>query len=399
MNRYGRGVWAGAIRYHDDRFWIYFGTPDEGYFMTTAKEIAGPWEPLHAVLREAGWDDCCPFWDDDGRVGWLVPIFRDGYKIHLWKLTSDSRDLVRESDRVIYQSRGSEANKLYKINGVYYHFFSEVQPEGRVIMMQRAKSMAGPWEERRQLKHADRDALEPNQGGFIEGHGRPMVFLHASWPRAVGRVARPACCRVTWRDGLAARRRGRSGWFGQHGLVRKKTGCGRARRHAAKQRRVQQRHPCSTMGVELSAAGRPVVADRAPWLAAAARLPAVGSRQSDEGGKYPDATLLSDCQQRGRGGIGSERHGRRPASGVVPFCESVFRSGRETGRRDADPGHVTMAWPAGPDKTRPGSAPAVAVRVFELPSFLPRPGHAFRALHHDHPAFRCTSLKNDNRHR
>ena len=117
--------------------------------MTTAREIAGPWEPLHAVLREGGWDDCCPFWDDDGQ-GWLVGSnFRDGYKIHLWKLTPDSRDLVRESDRVIYQSRGSEANKLYKINGLYYHFFSEVQPEGRVIMMQRAKSMEGPWEEKK----------------------------------------------------------------------------------------------------------------------------------------------------------------------------------------------------------------------------------------------------------
>ena len=34
MNRYGKGIWAGAIRFHDGRFWVYFGTPDEGYFMT-----------------------------------------------------------------------------------------------------------------------------------------------------------------------------------------------------------------------------------------------------------------------------------------------------------------------------------------------------------------------------
>ena len=67
MNRYGKGIWAGAIRYHDKKFWIYFGTADEGYFMTTAKDPAGPWEPLHHVLREKGWDDCCPFWDDDGQ--------------------------------------------------------------------------------------------------------------------------------------------------------------------------------------------------------------------------------------------------------------------------------------------------------------------------------------------
>ena len=66
MNRTGKGIWAGAIRHHDGKFWVFFGTPDEGYFMTTAADVAGPWAPLHPVLKEAGWDDCCPFWDDDG---------------------------------------------------------------------------------------------------------------------------------------------------------------------------------------------------------------------------------------------------------------------------------------------------------------------------------------------
>ncbi|HZL77257.1 MAG TPA: glycoside hydrolase 43 family protein, partial [Candidatus Limnocylindrales bacterium] len=119
MNRYDKGVWAGAIRYYDKKFWVYFGTPDEGYFMSTATNPAGPWTALHPVLPEAGWDDCCPFWDDDGQ-GYLVGSnFRDGYKIHLWKLTPDGRNLIKESDRVIHQSKGSEANKLYKINGLY----------------------------------------------------------------------------------------------------------------------------------------------------------------------------------------------------------------------------------------------------------------------------------------
>jgi beta-xylosidase len=185
MNRYGKGIWAGAIRYHDGRFWIYFGTPDEGYFMTTAKDIAGPWEPLHAVLREAGWDDCCPFWDDDGQGYLTGSNFRDGYKIHLWKLTPDGRDLVKESDRVIHQSRGSEANKLYKINGVYYHLFSEVKSEGRVVMMERSTNIFGPYGESKQLNHADRQAKEPNQGGLVQTeNGGWYWFTHhgsGSW--------------------------------------------------------------------------------------------------------------------------------------------------------------------------------------------------------------------------
>src|SRR5512138_3414802 len=78
MNRYGRGVWAGAIRYHDGKFWVYFGTPEEGYFMSTAKDAAGPWTPLHRVMGEAGWDDCCPFWDDDGQGYFVGTHFKDG---------------------------------------------------------------------------------------------------------------------------------------------------------------------------------------------------------------------------------------------------------------------------------------------------------------------------------
>ena len=34
MDRYGKGVWAGSIRYHKGKFYVVFGTPDEGYFIT-----------------------------------------------------------------------------------------------------------------------------------------------------------------------------------------------------------------------------------------------------------------------------------------------------------------------------------------------------------------------------
>jgi beta-xylosidase len=68
MNRPGRGIWAGAIRYHAKKFWVYFGTPDQGIFMSTAVVPTGPWTPAKRVLAGAGWDDPCPFWDDDGQA-------------------------------------------------------------------------------------------------------------------------------------------------------------------------------------------------------------------------------------------------------------------------------------------------------------------------------------------
>jgi beta-xylosidase len=200
MNRYGKGIWAGAIRYHNGKFWIYFGTPDEGYYMSTAKNITGPWEPLHLVLGSKGWDDCCPFWDDDGQGYFIGTNYADAYKIHLFKLTADGKDLIKESDKVIHQSRGSEANKLYKIKGWYYHLFSEVRPEGRVVMMERSKNIWGPYDKAKQLNHAEKQFNEPNQGGLVDTeNGDWYFYTHHGSGDWSGRVN--SLLPVTWTDG------------------------------------------------------------------------------------------------------------------------------------------------------------------------------------------------------
>ncbi|MCP2241968.1 family 43 glycosylhydrolase [Lentzea aerocolonigenes] len=199
MNRYGRGVWAGSIRHHAGRFWIYFNTPDEGFFMTSAPSPSGPWEPLHALWRTSGWNDVCPFWDDDGQ-GYLVTThYADAYKVHLFKLSEDGKSLVGPST-VIHQSRGSEANKLYKINGTYYHLFSEVKSEGRVVMMNRGSSITGPFETR-QLQHVSPSVdREPNQGGLVQApDGAWHWVTHHGSGRWEGRVL--SLLPVTWVDG------------------------------------------------------------------------------------------------------------------------------------------------------------------------------------------------------
>jgi beta-xylosidase len=201
MNRYGRGVWAGAIRHHDGKFWVYFGTPDEGYFMSTANDPAGPWSPLHRVMNEAGWDDCCPFWDDDGQGYFVGTHFKDGYKTWLFKLTPDGRNLVPGWRVLINEGSHREANKLYKINGTYYHFYSEHKPDiGRYVMMQRATNIAGPYTEKRQLSHAQREAREPNQGGLVQTEqGNWHFFTHHGSGDWEGRCA--SLLPVTWVDG------------------------------------------------------------------------------------------------------------------------------------------------------------------------------------------------------
>ena len=123
MNRYGRGVWAGSIRFYKGKFWVYFGTPDDGFFMSSASNPAGPWEPLHSFWKVTGWDDCCSFCDDNGQLYFIAtnyvldPLNNKKYNIHLFKMTPDGKSIIMESDSILHQSNGSEANKLYKING------------------------------------------------------------------------------------------------------------------------------------------------------------------------------------------------------------------------------------------------------------------------------------------
>ena len=199
MNRYGRGIWAGAIRYHQGKFYVYFGTPDEGYFMSTATEITGPWEPLHCLKAERGWDDCCPFFDDDGQVYFVGTHFADKYKTYLYRMTPDGKNLIEDSKILINEGHGREASKLYKINGIYYHFFSEVKNGGRYIMMQRASTITGPYLERKQLSHVQREYNEPNQGGLVEGPDGKWYFLtHHGTGDWAGRIA--SLLPVHWRD-------------------------------------------------------------------------------------------------------------------------------------------------------------------------------------------------------
>ena len=206
MVRAGRGIWAGSIREHAGRYFIYFGTPDQGIFMASAANPAGPWIAPRLILAAAGWDDPCPFWDDDGKAYLVATHFatetsnRKAYNIHLFGMDPGGEALIAGADRILHQSRGSEANKLYKIHGLYFHFFSEVRPEGRVVIMERAKSLNGPWVERQVIHVRPKIDKEPNQGGLIELASGQWYFLShqgtGDWEGRAG-VLLP----ITWIDG------------------------------------------------------------------------------------------------------------------------------------------------------------------------------------------------------
>ena len=200
MNRPARGVWAGTLRYHNNRFYLFFGTPDEGYFMTSAPQAEGPWEPLTCLSNEPGWDDCTVAWDEKGNACFVGTHFADGYKTYLFKMSSDGKSIDKRSAKLINQGQHREANKLIKVGNWWYLIFSEhVDGIGRYVLAKRSKKMMGPYKEEKQLALASWDAHEPNQGGIIQGKDGNWYFMthhgNGDWS---GRIV--SLLPVTWVD-------------------------------------------------------------------------------------------------------------------------------------------------------------------------------------------------------
>ena len=149
MNRYNRGIYAGAIRFHAGKFWVFFTTMDEGVFMTTATNPAGPWSPVTRVWDKQGFDDPCPFWDDDGQAYLLLSTPGKKWWTHIYKMSNDGKTVDPASEKILDNYQSSEGNKIYKINGTYYFFHNQVMPHGpRVGVMMRSTNLFGPYEKK-----------------------------------------------------------------------------------------------------------------------------------------------------------------------------------------------------------------------------------------------------------
>jgi hypothetical protein len=214
MERFGRGVWAGTIRHHANKFWVFFGTPDEGFFVSTAENPAGPWTPLHPLLKGAGWDDCTVLWDDDGQAYFLGTHFAEGYKSYIMPMSADGRSIDRSRAVLVNEGEGREASKLLKYGGWYYLVFSREgpirgrspspSPDGALVRDQAARRFKS-WVPR----------AEP--GRHYRGAFGKALLPHAPWQAIVGRTRselvageldrwmadhRPARCAGRRQDGM-----------------------------------------------------------------------------------------------------------------------------------------------------------------------------------------------------
>ena len=189
------GVWAPSIRYHDGRFIITVGFPDEGLFVTEAEDFTGEWTPLRCIWKGKGFIDPCPFWDSDGKA-YIVHAYaksRIGFKSRLGLLDADPQTLsCIGADRFIFDGEKTqptiEGPKVYERNGFVYI----LSPAGGVKCgwqtALRAKSVEGSFEEKILLRQGNSHINGPHQGALVDSADGKFWFLHFQDRGIYGRV-------------------------------------------------------------------------------------------------------------------------------------------------------------------------------------------------------------------
>ena len=194
-SQHGNYVWAPSIRHHDGWFYIYWGDPDQGLFMTKARDVRGPWLKPVLVKEEKGLIDCCPLWDDDGRayLSHGCAGSRAGVKSVLFvaPMSPDGTHVTGPS-RMVYDGHEDqptiEGTKFYKRNGYYYI----MSPAGGVKygwqVELRSKNPFGPYDEYVGMAQGKSKVNGPHQGAWVDTQNGEDWFIHFQDKHAYGRV-------------------------------------------------------------------------------------------------------------------------------------------------------------------------------------------------------------------
>jgi beta-xylosidase len=193
--QHGNGVWAPAIRFHNNEFYIYYPDPDFGIYLSKSKNAAGPWSEPVLVKAGKGLIDPCPLWDDDGK-GYLVHAYagsRAGIKsiIVVRRLNEDGTKIIDEGS-IVYDGHVNdptiEGPKFYKRNGFYYIF----APAGGVTsgwqVVLRSKNIYGPYERKIVMDQGSTEINGPHQGAWVDTKNGEDWFIHFQDKGPYGRV-------------------------------------------------------------------------------------------------------------------------------------------------------------------------------------------------------------------
>ena len=181
MQGYAQGTWAPALGYHDGTFYIFVCTPKDGLFMWHARDMRGPWSKTVTVRAVEGWEDPCPFWDEDG-TAYLVRGQVGAGPLILHRMSPDGTRLLDEG-REIYRGPVAEGPKLFRRAGTYYISLPEggVEKGGQTVL--RAKDIYGPYERREVLPPGS-----PHQGGMVTLESGESWFVGFRSTGYLGRI-------------------------------------------------------------------------------------------------------------------------------------------------------------------------------------------------------------------
>lgn len=196
--QHGNGVWAPCIRYNKNNhlYYIYWGDPDLGVFVTTAKDPAGEWTEPKCIIEGKGMIDTSPLWDDDGKCylvnGWANSRCQFNSVLTVREMSSDGMKAIG-NPVIVFDGNGTphrtaEGPKFYKRGEWYWVMFpAGGVPTGHQVAM-RSKSPYGPYEYKVVLAKGDTGINGPHQGGWISLASGEDWFLHFQDKESYGRV-------------------------------------------------------------------------------------------------------------------------------------------------------------------------------------------------------------------
>lgn len=203
--RHSEGVWAPAIRFHEGMYYIYYGMPDEGYYVVRTADPLGEWEKPRLVLEGKGLIDPCPFWDEDGKA-YIIHGYaksRIGFKsiLGIFEISPDGLNAISE-DHFIFDGNDPdhpavtiEGPKVYKRNGYYYIFAPAGGVREGYQVVLRSEYIYGPYEIKKVMDQGSTVINGPHQGGLVDTPDGKEFFLHFQDRGLYGRIChlQPVC--------------------------------------------------------------------------------------------------------------------------------------------------------------------------------------------------------------
>ena len=165
--------------------------------MSSATNPRGQWTPLHCVKNIKGWEDPCPFWDEDGKA-YLGHSRVGAGPIIIHKMSADGKQLL-DDGLTVYTGPVAEGTKFLKHEGNYFLII----PEGGVgtgwQTALRSKNIYGPYEKKVILEQGVTTVNGPHQGNLVTTPEGEWWLYHFQDTPAQGRVVHLQS--VRWLEG------------------------------------------------------------------------------------------------------------------------------------------------------------------------------------------------------